>query len=232
MPRRIRKGERIPHPRFWETLAALAGTSSDDAPGPPPLGQPTVAGPLDFVQDQGTTSLDPGEQPMSFGQELTFRDCPWCGLRDTHMNTPPTRRQGDAPKQGPPTMVGRQLPTLWGAVLLETNSENETPPRIRQAFPEDERVGTQVEHLPPDVGRFYSDAQRVLDAGVPDASAVQLRKTLEAAAGHFGITDGPLCRTDREADRRRPHHETLRRRSRSRPQTRQRRCSRFRRDRR
>jgi hypothetical protein len=76
--------------------------------------------------------------------------------------------------------------------LLETNSENKTPPRIRQAFPEDERVGTQVEHLPPDVGRFYSDPQRVLDAGVPDASAVQLRKTLEAAAGHFGITDGPL----------------------------------------
>ena len=29
-------------------------------------------------------------------------------------------------------------------------------------------------------------------AGVPDAAAVQLRRTLEAAAAHKGITDGPL----------------------------------------
>jgi len=83
-------------------------------------------------------------------------------------------------------------PRCAGAILLEINSPNETPPKAKLIVPEDERVGAQVAHLPPDVERFYRDAQRVLDADVPDAAAVQLRKTLEAAAGHFGIKDGPL----------------------------------------
>lgn len=129
---------------------------------------------------------------MSFGHELTFRDCPWCGLRDAHMNA--LLKDGRA-------LTANKPPRLWsvvscprcgGAVLLETNSESEVPPRVRQAVPEDERIGAQVEHLPADVSKFYTDARRVLDAGVPDASAVQLRKTLEAAAAHFGINDGPL----------------------------------------
>ncbi len=83
-------------------------------------------------------------------------------------------------------------PRCAGAVLIETNSPNESPPKAIATVPEDERVGIQVAHLPADVERFYRDAQRVLGAGVPDAAAVQLRKTLEAAAGHFGINDGPL----------------------------------------
>ena len=49
-------------------------------------------------------------------------------------------------------------------------------------------------HLPDDVAEYYEAAIRVLDAGVPDATAVQLRRTLEAAAGHFGMTDGPLVK--------------------------------------
>jgi hypothetical protein len=44
-----------------------------------------------------------------------------------------------------------------------------------------------VAHLPDDVKSFFDDAQRVMDAGVPDAAAVQLRRTLEAAAAHKGI---------------------------------------------
>jgi hypothetical protein len=75
---------------------------------------------------------------------------------------------------------------------MEINSPDTYPPRVIMNLPEDERVGAQVNHLPDDVARFYRDAQRVLDAGVWDATAVQLRKTLEAAAAHFGISDGPL----------------------------------------
>jgi hypothetical protein len=47
-------------------------------------------------------------------------------------------------------------------------------------------------HVPEDVGRFYVDAKRVMDAGVPDAAAVELRRTLEAAAAHHGIDSGGL----------------------------------------
>jgi hypothetical protein len=75
---------------------------------------------------------------------------------------------------------------------LETNDPNVNPPLTLTIVPEDERTGSRVEHLPPDVAKFYSDAQRVLDSNVPDAAAVQLRKTLEAAAAHFAIDEGPL----------------------------------------
>jgi hypothetical protein len=77
-------------------------------------------------------------------------------------------------------------------VLLETNGLNVNPPKVQVEVPEDRRIGQQVSFLPEDVAKFYEDAQRVLDAGVPDAAAVELRKTLEAAAARFGINDGPL----------------------------------------
>jgi hypothetical protein len=51
-----------------------------------------------------------------------------------------------------------------------------------------------VKYLPATVAKFYGDARRVLDAGVPDAAAVQLRKTLEAAAACYSIDSGPLVK--------------------------------------
>jgi hypothetical protein len=53
----------------------------------------------------------------------------------------------------------------------------------------------QVKHLPRDVETFYVAAQKVLDAGVPDAAAVELRKTLEAAAAHHGVREKVLVRS-------------------------------------
>jgi hypothetical protein len=55
-----------------------------------------------------------------------------------------------------------------------------------------------VEHLPDDVSRYFADAQRVMAAGVPDAAAVQLRRTLEAAAAHKGIRERNLMSSIRE----------------------------------
>jgi hypothetical protein len=56
-----------------------------------------------------------------------------------------------------------------------------------QAIPTDEYQRYRVDHLPEDVATFLSMSIRILDAGVPDGAAVQLRKTLEAAAAHRGI---------------------------------------------
>ena len=83
-------------------------------------------------------------------------------------------------------------PRCGGVVMLETNSGNELPPMVKMAFPGDDRVAKQVGALPMDVSGFYAAAQKCLDAGVPDAAAVELRKTLEAAAAHFGVTTGTL----------------------------------------
>jgi hypothetical protein len=51
----------------------------------------------------------------------------------------------------------------------------------------DAAAAIPVRHLPPDVERYYLDAHKVMRAGVPDAAAVQLRRTLEAAAAHYGV---------------------------------------------
>jgi hypothetical protein len=60
------------------------------------------------------------------------------------------------------------------------------------SLPAGEHRQYAVEHLPEDVKAFFSDAQRVMDAGVPDAAAVQLRRTLEAAAAHKGVSGRAL----------------------------------------
>jgi hypothetical protein len=79
----------------------------------------------------------------------------------------------------------------------EINSGDRTIERtsevgIISAIPSGDDPLVAVSHLPEDVKDFYDDAMRVLQAGVPDAAAVQLRKTLEAAAAHKGIKEKNL----------------------------------------
>lgn len=61
-----------------------------------------------------------------------------------------------------------------------------------RCLPSESDGTTEVRHLPDDVAAFFSNAHRVLDAGVPDAAAVQLRKTLEAAAAHKEVNEKTL----------------------------------------
>ena len=69
---------------------------------------------------------------------------------------------------------------------------------VLRAIPSGEDADVSVGHLPDDVRGFYQDAFRVLQAGVPDAAAVQLRKTLEAAAAHKGIREQQLVTSIRK----------------------------------
>lgn len=82
-------------------------------------------------------------------------------------------------------------PRCAGAVVIETNEPTAIQHQQLRILP-DEGSTNRVGDLPPDVLSFYRGAIRVLDAGVPDAAAVQLRRTLEAAAAHHGIDSGPL----------------------------------------
>ena len=84
-------------------------------------------------------------------------------------------------------------PRCAGIVILETNPKGESPPQVLQVIPGDSEE-VNVRHLPTDVEEYYKDALRVLDVGVPDAAAVQLRRTLEAACAHHGVDAGPLVK--------------------------------------
>jgi hypothetical protein len=81
-------------------------------------------------------------------------------------------------------------PRCGGAILLEAATEGQGN-AILQVVPEP-GAESNVEHLPDDVHGYYRAAITVLEAGVPDAAAVQLRRTLEAAAAHRGVRSGPL----------------------------------------
>jgi hypothetical protein len=128
---------------------------------------------------------------MGFDYAWAFRDCPWCGLRDAQM----TVRVADADFG---TSDGRKIrywsflscPRCAGFIALETSAPNHAP-EIRSQFPE-HGSEINVESLPPDVEAYYRGAIRVMQAGVPDAAAVQLRRTLEAAAAHHGVDSGAL----------------------------------------
>jgi hypothetical protein len=122
---------------------------------------------------------------MGWGGDFHFRDCPWCGLRYAQMYTHISQAQAQVADKQPRWWGLLTCPQCGGAVVIETNGPGEEPPQILKVVPEDDQTGEQVSQLPPDVDRYYAQAQRVLDAGVPDAAAVQLRKTLEAAAAHF-----------------------------------------------
>ena len=64
-------------------------------------------------------------------------------------------------------------PRCAGAVMVEFTGPYEVNFCIRQV-PIDSNDFLKVGHLPEDVARYFNDAVRVLQAGVPDAAAVQL----------------------------------------------------------
>jgi hypothetical protein len=127
---------------------------------------------------------------MGFHDAWVFRDCPWCGLRSGQFSP---RAHVDAPRLGSPPRYWSFLtcPRCGGPVVLETTSPQSGIHEIYNTIP-DTAAAVDVHHLPADVERYYRDAIRVLEAGVPDAAAVQLRKTLEAAAAHHKVTTGTL----------------------------------------
>jgi hypothetical protein len=132
---------------------------------------------------------------VSFDDTWIFRDCPWCGLHSAQFTT---HAHIEAARRGKPARYWSVLtcPRCGSPVTLETRPPTE-PAGVLKTIPDTAAV-IDVAHLPPDVERYYRDAIRVLEAGVPDAAAVQLRRTLEAAAAHHEVKTGPLVQRIRK----------------------------------
>ena len=89
-------------------------------------------------------------------------------------------------------------PRCGGAVTVKHNSSNDPLHSELNVIPTSTDDQYRVSDAPEDVENYYRDAIRVLQVGVPDAAAVQLRRTLEAAAAHFGVKSFPLVKAVRE----------------------------------
>lgn len=130
---------------------------------------------------------------MGFDRTMAIRTCGYCGLKRAQFHEVITDRQYKA--MSPNRTICQsvlQCPDCGRLTIVETNTVGVSPPREITSYPTDADVGHTVRHLPEDVEQYFSDARRVLDAGVPDAAAVQLRRTLEAAAAHFKVRERNL----------------------------------------
>jgi hypothetical protein len=128
---------------------------------------------------------------VGYSDEFSFRDCPWCGARDSQFRPITLNSKAGRADRGERTWSLLACPRCAGVVVIETNDPSEGPPAIRSIVPEHES-GADVEHLPAEVERHYQSARRVLAAGEPDLAAVSLRRTLEEAASQRGIHERVL----------------------------------------
>jgi Domain of unknown function (DUF4145) len=104
------------------------------------------------------------------------------------------QRGGQPPRYW--TVLG--CPECGGLTTIETAPPQQLPGTVIRVFPAGDSELLDVQYLPDDVAAYFGDAIRVLRAGVPDAAAVELRRTLEAAARHFDVTVSPLVRAVEE----------------------------------
>ncbi|MGW4344973.1 DUF4145 domain-containing protein [Streptomyces sp. NPDC004690] len=132
---------------------------------------------------------------MPWHERHSFMDCPWCGLTNTRLNTIAAQQEirdkrGDAKYW---TTLG--CPSCGNAVLIRHSGPSARDDSAYDKVPRPRTADSEVKHLPDDVERYYNDALRVLRVGVPDAAAVQLRRTLEAAAAHYEIKEKVLVKS-------------------------------------
>ncbi len=82
-------------------------------------------------------------------------------------------------------------PECGGITVLETHLSIAV---IKGSQPSDPDGANKISGLPENVARYYKDATRALRANLPDAAAVSLRRTLEAAASDNGASKGVLVK--------------------------------------
>lgn len=128
---------------------------------------------------------------MPFLPEFGYRTCPWCGTQDIALRPITLNVNNDVASGGSRQWSWLACPRCGAMVSLETQVNMNTLLRV---VPEGASSETHVNHLPDDVAEYFANAQTVLNAGVPSAAAVELRRTLEAAARHQGINERTLVR--------------------------------------
>lgn len=128
---------------------------------------------------------------MGYSSRMAIRTCGYCGLRRAQMIEVVVDNSAYALSAGHIYQSVLQCPDCGRMTIVEHTGKNTSNVELR-AFPEDDDLKHQIKHLPLGVEQYYTDARRVLDAGVPDAAAVQLRRTLEAAAAHFDVQERNL----------------------------------------
>lgn len=130
---------------------------------------------------------------MKYG-ELPFRDCGNCGTRDVSMSLQWQAQNVQARDGRVRSWALLMCPRCAAPNVVELKADpngykDQSEIEILHTFPDGPESAYTVDHLPGNVAEYLATSVRVLQAGVPDAAAVQLRRTLEAAASEKGALD-------------------------------------------
>src|SRR6266851_4177357 len=138
-------------------------------------------------------------------EALQYRDCAWCGVKLVAMHLAWSQASVASAIADERSWAAFVCPRCGGVTLVEVSINDrldDIPSGAGidyrknvtqiQTVPESQYQRYNVNHLPDDVSNFLTDAIRVLDAGIPDAAAVQLRRTLEAAAAKHDVRERTL----------------------------------------
>ncbi len=129
---------------------------------------------------------------MAYSEELNYRDCPWCKTKNiAFAKIANTHRVVDS-KGITREWTWLSCPRCAGVISIET-SFNINPARFVQVVP-DRKDDVEVEHLPEDVKQYYQNAITALNAGIASSAAVELRRTLEAAAKTHDVEERTLVK--------------------------------------
>ncbi len=128
---------------------------------------------------------------MPFSSEFSFRTCPWCNTQDVSMYVKLQDVEFKVAAGGHKQWNWLGCPRCGNVISIETSTQSK---RIVKVVPEEPLSALKVNHLPSDVEEYYTNAQTVLNAGVPSSAAVELRRTLEAAAHHQGVNERTLVK--------------------------------------
>lgn len=129
---------------------------------------------------------------MPFNSDSSFRTCPWCNTQDVSMVIKKQDEKCHVAKGGNREWTWLACPRCGGVVSVETHPNGRAE---LKGVPEEASSELRVNHLPSDVAEYYENAQTVLNAGVPSSAAVELRRTLEAAAQHFEVNERTLVKS-------------------------------------
>lgn len=131
---------------------------------------------------------------MGFSAEMAMRSCGHCGLRRAQMVQaygPAETVRSNGSRRSFTFLV---CPDCAGVTVVEHTGPN-AHPKLVGVWPDSPERALDVDHLPDRVARYYASARKALDAGIPDAAAVQLRRTLEAAADEYDVSERVLVKS-------------------------------------
>jgi len=139
---------------------------------------------------------------MSFHMSMAVRSCGYCGLQRAQMHVLLQDQSAVALNGLDRWHSVVQCPDCAGITVIEHTDDKMGGDLAFRSYPADRESELEVGHLPDEVGRFYGNAQRALSTGLPDSTAVELRRTIEAAAAHFGVKERVLADSIKELTKR------------------------------